>query len=154
MDTSYGSPVACYMVTSLRTMRKRLMDMERLRRHSRNRPEWEFRHNRPGFCSLCQEQVAAGGMVHCMEGLGECLSHLHDKHGGSQYVAMNNLGKFFPPWTVPRDVWERALRPDVSGIAVDVQLFHEAGCRMVHKYRVYKDPFPHPALRRGGGWSD
>ena len=35
-----------------------------------------------------------------------------------------------------------------SGIAVDARLFHEAGCRLVHKYRVYKDPFPHPA---GGG---
>ena len=69
----------------------------------------------------------------------------------SQYVSMNNLGKFFPPWTVPRDVWQTALRPDVSGIAVDVHLFHEAGCWMVHKYRVYKDPFPHPAIRGGGG---
>ena len=39
-----------------------------------------------------------------------------------------------------------ALRPEVSGIAVDVRLFHEAGSRLVHKYRVYKDPLPHPAL--------
>ena len=52
--------------------------------------------------------------------MSDCLSHLHDKHGGSQYVAMNNLGKFFPPWTVPRDVWQTALHPDVSDIAVDV----------------------------------
>ena len=32
-------------------------------------------------------------------------------------------------------------------MAVDVRLFHESGCRLVHKYRVYRDPFPHPALR-------
>ena len=38
---------------------------------------------------------------------------------------------FFPPWTVSRDVWQMALRPDVSGIAVDAQLFHEAGCHRV-----------------------
>ena len=38
-----------------------------------------------------------------------------------------------------------ALRPDVSGIAVDARLFHEAGCRLVHKYRVYKD---HSLIRR------
>ena len=147
------------------------MDMERLRQHSRNRPEWEFRHNRPGFCSLCQEQVATALDIHVMNvhlelgqlwqcpvewctvwkgSVSDCLSHLHDKHGGSQYVAMNNMGKFFPPWTVSRDLRQTALRPDVSGIAVDVRLFHEAGCRMVHKYRVYKDPFPHPALRGGG----
>ena len=48
-----------------------------------------------------------------------------------------------------RDVWHDALRPDVSGVAVDALLFHEAGSRLVHRYRVYKDPFPHPALRNG-----
>ena len=37
----------------------------------------------------------------------------------------------------------------MSGIAVDVILFHEAGRRLVHKYRVYRDPWPHPALRNG-----
>ena len=42
-----------------------------------------------------------------------------------------------------------ALRPEVSGIAVDVRLFHEAGSRPVHKYQVCKDPLPHPALRGG-----
>ena len=36
---------------------------------------------------------------------------------------------------------------DVSGVGVDALLFHEAGRRLVHRYRVYKDPFPHPALR-------
>ena len=48
-----------------------------------------------------------------------------------------------------RDVWLAALRPDVSGVAVDALLFHEAGRRLVHRYRVYKDPFPHVALRNG-----
>ena len=48
-----------------------------------------------------------------------------------------------------RDVWQAALRPDISGIVVDNRLFHEAGCRLVHKYSMYKDPFPHPALREG-----
>ena len=48
-----------------------------------------------------------------------------------------------------RDVWHNALRPDVSGIAVDALLFHEAGSQLVHRYRVYKDLFPHPALRDG-----
>ena len=32
---------------------------------------------------------------------------------------------------------------------MDALLFHEAGSRLVHRYRVYKDPFPHPALRDG-----
>ena len=50
-----------------------------------------------------------------------------------------------------RDVWQTALLPDVSVIAVDARLFHEGGCRLVHRYCVYKDPFPHPALKGGGG---
>ena len=72
------------------TMQKHLMDMERLRQHSRNRPEWEFRHNRPGFCSVpgtgrnclehphdeCSSRIGTvvavpGGMVHCVKWLGE-----------------------------------------------------------------------------------
>ena len=80
----------------------------------------------------------------------DCLGHLNDKLGGSTFFALKNVAKFFPPWTVTREVWQTALRPDVSGIAVDACLFHEAGCRLVHRYRVHKDPFPHPALRGGG----
>ena len=124
-----------------RTMRKRLMDMEQLRRDSHNRPEWEFRHNQPGYCSLCQEQVATvldRRMMNVHLELGQlwrspvewCTvwkGSVSEKHGGSQYVAMNNLGKFFPLWTVPRDFWQTALRSDVSGVAVDVRLFHESG---------------------------
>ena len=78
-----------------------------------------------------------------------CLEHLTEKHGGSTFFALKNVAKFFPPWTVTHSVWQAALRPDVSGIAVDAHLFHEAGCRLVHRYRVYKDLFPHPALRGG-----
>ena len=48
-----------------------------------------------------------------------------------------------------RDVWHAALRPDVSGVAVDALLFHEAGRCLLHRYRVYKDPFPHPAIQDG-----
>ena len=78
-----------------------------------------------------------------------CLEHLTEKHGGSTFFALKNVAKFFPPWTVTRSIWLAALRPDVSGVAVDALLFHEAGRRLVHRYRVYKDPFPHPALRGG-----
>ena len=59
-----------------------------------------------------------------------------------------SVSRSFPAWTVPRELWKMALQPEVSGIAVDL-LFHEAGGRLVHKYRIYKDPLPHPALRGG-----
>ena len=47
------------------------------------------------------------------------------------------MSKSFPAWTVARDFWKAALRPEGSGR------------RLVHKYRVYRDPWPHPALRDG-----
>ena len=157
--------------TVFRTMRRCAKDVERLRQLARHQPEWAFRHNQPGFCSVCQEQVASALDIHMMNvhlelgqlwrcpvewcavwkgSVSDCLGHLQDKHGGSQYVALKNITKFFPPWMVTRDLWQTALRPDVSGIAVDVRLFHESRCHLVHKYCVYKDPFPHPAFRGGG----
>ena len=69
---------------------------------------------------------------------------MQEKHGGSQFAALKNLGKFFPPWTVPCDFWHAALWPDVSGVAVDVKLFHDSGRRLVHKYQIYRDPIPNP----------
>ena len=75
-----------------------------------------------------------------------CQEHLMEKHGCSSLFDLQNVAKFFTPWTVSCHVWQTALRPDVSGVAVDARLFHEAGCRLVHRYRVYEDLFPHPAL--------
>ena len=66
---------------------------------------------------------------------------------GLVLVCPEECGQVFPRWTVSHHIWQTALRPDVSGIVVDARLFHEAGCRLVHRYQVYKDPFPHPAVR-------
>ena len=77
------------------------------------------------------------------------VGHFNEKHWGLAFFELKNVQRFFPPWTIAKDVCQTALRPDVSGIAVDTRLFHEAGCRLLHKYNVYKDPFPHPALREG-----
>ena len=83
--------------------------------------------------------------------VGDCLYHLCGKHGGSQFLALKSPPPAPPPppppLTVPRDFWHAALQPGVSGIAVDVKLFQESGCRLVHKYRIYHDPLPYPALR-------
>ena len=37
----------------------------------------------------------------------------------------------------------------MSGVAVDIKLFHESGFWFVHKYRIYDDPLPHQALWDG-----
>ena len=79
----------------------------------------------------------------------ECRDHFNEKNSGSETLDFDKVSKSFPAWTVTRDFWERALEPEVSGIAVDIQLFHESGRRLVHKYRVYRDPLPHPALHEG-----
>ena len=104
--------------------------MEQLLRSCRDRPEREFRQRLPGYFPECKEYVAITLDRHMMN------THLE-------------LGQLCPPWTVPRDFWLAALRPGVSGVAVDVKLFHDSGCRLVHKYRIYRDPIPHPALREG-----
>ena len=152
-------------------MQRRAKKVERLRRFA-HQPERAFRHSTPGFCPICQVKIESVLDVHmtishlelgqlwrcpvewCAVWKGsvsDCLGHFNEKHGGSAFFALKNVARFFPPWTVTRDVWQAALHPDVSGIAVDAQLFHVAGCRLVHKYQMYKDPFPHPALRGGGG---
>ena len=86
-------------------------------------------------------------MTWCAVWKGSGRACLGEKHGGSTLEVTTNVARFFLPWTVTRDVWLAALHPEVSGVAVDALLFHEAGRRLVHTYCVYKDPFPHPALR-------
>ena len=47
-------------------------------------------------------------------------------------LGMETLGKFFPPWTVSWEFRSVALQLGVSGVATDVRLFRESGCRLVH----------------------
>ena len=152
------------------TLQGRASDVECLRRDAPKRADKAFRYGGPGFCDVCDTRIYSAldaHMIACHLQLGQlwrcpvtwcavwkgsgraCLEHLAEKHGGSALEITTNIAQFFPPWTVTRDVWHAALRPDVSGVAVDALLFHEAGSRLVHRYRVYQDPFPHPALRDG-----
>ena len=63
-------------------------------------------------------------MVCGVEGIcPECRDHFNDKHSGSETIDFDHVSKAFPAWTVPRDFWNKALRPEISGIAVDVMLF-------------------------------
>ena len=152
----------------LRTMRKHLVEMEQLRRDCCDQPGWEFRHSHPGRCSLCQEYVATALDRHMMNvhlelgqlwrcpvewctvwkgSLCDCLGHLHEKHGGSQYVDMNNLEKCFPRRLCSETF---GWRPFVRMCLVwrwTPRLFHDFGCRLVHKCQVYHDLFPQTALR-------
>ena len=45
-----------------------------------------------------------------------CLEHVTEKHGGSAFIALKHVAKYFTPWTVTRSIWQAASRPDVSGL--------------------------------------
>ena len=129
-----------------------------------------FRYTGRGYCPMCKTKSDEGLDTHMMchhldlgqlwrcpvewcavwkGSVRECRDHFKDKHSGSETIDFDQVSKAFPAWTVPRDFWSKALRPEISGIAVDVMLFRESGRKLVHKYRVYRDPLPHPALREG-----
>ena len=151
-------------------MRERGVEMEDLRRKAYTGDQPAYRFTGRGYCPVCEIKTEHALDSHMMchhLGLGqlwrcpvewcavwkgsvrECRDHFNEKHSGSETLDFDKVSKSFPAWTVTRDFWERALKPEISGIAVDIQLFHESGRRLVHKYRVYRDPLPHPALREG-----
>ena len=151
-------------------MRERNMELEDLRRKAFTSGQPAYRYTGRGYCPVCKTKSDEGLDTHMMchhlalgqlwrcpvewcavwkGSVRECRDHFNDKHSGSETINFDQVSKAFPAWTVPRDFWTQALRPEISGIAVDVMLFHESGRKLVHKYRVYRDPLPHPALREG-----
>ena len=103
-----------------RTLYRRAPDVERLRRDARKRSDRAFRYSGPGYCSICEERVHTALDSHMIAfhlelaqlwrcpvewcavwkgSVRECLEHLAEKHGGSTFVAMENVEKFFLPWT-------------------------------------------------------
>ena len=109
-----------------RTLSRRAPVVERLRRDAWKRSDRAFRHSGPGLCVVCDERVHTALDAHmiafhlelaqlwrcpvewCAVWKGSvraCLEHLTEKHGGSTFFAMKNVAKFFPPWTVTRNVW-------------------------------------------------
>ena len=151
-------------------MRERSVELEDMRRKAFTSGQPAYRYTGRGYCPVCKAQSDNGLDTHMMchhlalgqlwrcpvewcavwkGSVRECRDHFNDKHSGSETIDFDHVSKAFPAWTVPRDFWNKALRPEISGIAVDVMLFHESGRKLVHKYRVYRDPLPHPALREG-----
>ena len=151
-------------------MRERQTELEDLRRKAFTSNQPAYRYAGRGYCPVCQTKSDEGLDTHMMchhlalgqlwrcpvewcavwkGSVRECRDHFSDKHRDSETVNFDQVSKIMPAWTVPRDFWAKALRPEISGIAVDVMLFHESGRKLVHKYRVYRDPLPHPALREG-----
>ena len=151
-------------------MRERSVEMEDLRWKVYTSGQPAYRYTGRGYCPVCETKsdhaLDSHMMCHHLD-LGqlwrcpvewcavwkgsvcECRDHFNEKHSGSETIDFDKVSKAFPAWTVTQDFWKRALQPEISGIAVDITLFRESGRKLVHKYRVYRDPLPHPALREG-----
>ena len=151
-------------------MRERSVEMEDLRRKAYMSGQPAYRYTGRGYCPVCEtksdDALDSHMMCHHLDlgqlwrcpvewcamwkgSVRECRDHFNEKHSGSETIDFDKVSKAFPAWTVTRDFWKQALQPEISGIAVDIMLFRESGQRLVHKYRVYRDPLPHPALREG-----
>ena len=151
-------------------MRERSVEMEDLRRKAHRGDQPAYRYTGRGYCPVFKtktdQALDSHMMCHHLDlgqlwrcpvewcavwkgSVGECRDHFKEKHSGSETIDFDKVSKAFPAWTVTRDFWKQALQPEISGIAVDISLFRESGRRLVHIYRVYRDPLPHPALREG-----
>ena len=160
----------CWPRAVFQVMKERSAELVDLRRQAYTGLQWAYRYAYPGYCPECKTRTDGSlesHMMCCHLGLGqlwrcpvewcavwkgsvrECRDHFNDKHSGSVTLDFEKASTSFPAWTVTRKFWEQALNPEIFGIAVDVRLLHESGRRLVHKYRVYQDPVPHPALREG-----
>ena len=100
-----------------KTLRRRVPDIERLRRDAPNRADKAFRYGGPGYCGVCDIRIYSAldaHMVACHLELGQlwrcpvtwcavwkgsgraCLEHLAEKHGGSTLEIKTNVAQFFP----------------------------------------------------------
>ena len=77
----------------------------------------------------------------------DCVDHVRHKHSVPSSVKAANLGCWFPPWTVTRAVWHKALKRHISGVSTYVLLFSESGSLLVHHYRVFGRSAAHTSLR-------
>ena len=160
----------CWPRAVFQVMEECSVELEDVRRQAFAGLQSEYRYTGHGYCPVCRIRTENSldshmmcyhldlGQLWCCPvewcavwkgSVRECRDHFNDKHSGSETLEFDRVSKSFPAWTVTRDFWKQALKPEISGIAVDIRLFHESGKRLIHKYRVYQDPLSHPALREG-----
>ena len=107
-----------------------------------------------GYISFGFGPVVAvpGVLVHRVEGHATGLYGPRPGGGGAHDMPSDiksaSLEKFFPPWTVRRQIWTDALKPCHSGVSTDVLLFIDINISLVHHYRVFKRGLLHIAFRK------
>ena len=139
-------------------------ELERRRRACKQR----FRGNSVGFVHILWEDNQAGHgsacgklssrpsptmalpsvVVYTVEGDASRLCRTPPSSTCSaSYREGANLGKWFPQWTVSREMWRKALQPHVSRVSMDISLFSERGVPLIHHYRVFGGESVHNSLR-------
>ena len=128
-----------------------------------------YRHTRAGVCAYCGKWIKCGMYCHVSTyhlDLGQlwhcpvswytvwkgtpqdCNDHIRGAHDIPLEFKTASLAKYFPPWTVQRQIWADALLPCHSGVSTDVLLFSEMQLALVYHYRVFRKGLPHLAFRR------
>ena len=128
-----------------------------------------YRQSRPSCCTFCGTLIKCDMYRHvarchldlaqlwwcpvlwCTVWKGmpqDCMDHIRGAHDVPGEIKSASLEKYFPPWTVTRQVCTDSLMPRHSGISTDVLLFSDIGLSLVHHYRVHKRGLPHIAFRR------
>ena len=79
----------------------------------------------------------------------DCMDHLREAHDVPWISKTANIEKYVPPWTVRREFWTDALRPEHSGISADIMLFSDLGMSLAHHYRIHRFGLPHVAFWAG-----
>ena len=67
----------------------------------------------------------------------DCVGHLCQEHVVPHTVRAANSEKWFPPWTVSREMRREALQAHVSGVSTDILLFSERGAPLIYHYHVF-----------------
>ena len=77
----------------------------------------------------------------------DLMDHILDGHNVPGEIRRVSLEMFFPPWTVTRQLYEKSLSAQYSGISNDILLFSELGLSLVHHYREHILGRPHAMFR-------
>ena len=77
----------------------------------------------------------------------DCIDHMRRMHKVPLSVNAANLSKFFPAWTVTRELWADMLMPSISGVVIDTLLFSRIGLSLCHRYWLISQTGSHAAFR-------
>ena len=128
-----------------------------------------FRNSRPGNCSSSGKWIKCDMYRHvatCHLELGQLwqcpvswctvwkstpqdwMDHVWGAHDVPWDIKSASLEKFFPLWTVKRQIWMDALKPCYLGVSTDVLLFSDIHLSLAHHYRGFRRGLPHIVFRK------